>query len=96
MNLINKFWNGKISLWISYWIFGVLIPIPAGFLLGMLAALMRLPPISYKLIMLIYLLFTFVGIWRSANNYQGKKIFSILAKLGILLGLIYTLFNMAQ
>ena len=47
MNLINKFWNGDITLWQSYWIFGVVIPIPVGFLLGVLAAMMGLPPISF-------------------------------------------------
>ena len=93
MNLINKFWNGDITLWQSYWIFGVVIPIPVGFLLGFLAAMMGLPPISYKLVMLVYLGLTLVGIWRSADKYQGKKIFAILAKIGMVLGVLYALVN---
>ena len=93
MNLINKSCNGEITLWQSYWIVGVIIPIPLGFLLGVLSALMGLPPISYKVVLLAYIGFTLVGVWRSADKYQGKKIFAILAKIGMVLGVLYALVN---
>ena len=63
------------------------------FPLGVLSALMGLPPISYKVVLLAYIGFTLVGVWRSADKYQGKKIFAILAKVGMVLGVLYALVN---
>ena len=94
MNLINKFWNGDITLWKSYWIAGVIIPIPLGFIVGFLAAALGLAPVSYKVVMITYIGWTLVGVWRSADKYQGKKIFSILAKIGMVVGFLYSLSNL--
>lgn len=37
----------------------------------------------------IYSVITTVGIWRSANNYLGNKIWPVLAKISIILAFIY-------
>lgn len=45
-------------------------------------------------IFLIYAYISTVGIWRSANKYEGKKYWSILAKLSILLAMLSYLKDM--
>lgn len=41
-----------------------------------------------SILTLIYILISVVGIWRSAGKYSGKKIWPILAKVTILIGVL--------
>ena len=85
-NLIN-FWQGKISLWKSYWIIGELIN--SLFILLMINIEIRVFKNSYildnlpfldfsnlnfvtKIFILIWTIFITIGIWRSAEVYKGK------------------------
>ena len=47
MRLVKKFWNGEVSLIISYWVVGVILSFPVGFLTGFIVAfailLIKLP-----------------------------------------------------
>lgn len=43
------------------------------------------------LLTLFYILFSVVGIWRSANKHVGKKVWPILAKITIVVGLLLNL-----
>ena len=78
---LNKFIDGKLSLALSFWIFGfiglaVLIVVTALILPSMLLV---------RLIVYPYLIYVSLGIWRSSNNYKGLKVFSILAKIMIVI-----------
>jgi hypothetical protein len=39
-----------------------------------------------SLITLVYIFISVIGIWRSAQKYNGKKIWSLLAKITIIIG----------
>ena len=77
-NIIKSFWNGEVPLWISYWIIGavggnILVRLDIFYL----SDKFNLP---WGSIFLPYWIFCSVGIWRSSNNYKGKKIWSHLTK----------------
>tara|TARA_B100000787_G_scaffold158895_1_gene136621 strand:+ start:316 stop:603 length:288 start_codon:yes stop_codon:yes gene_type:complete len=91
---LNKFIEGKLSLVFSFWVFGF-IGLAA---LSIVTALILPSMLLVRLIVYPYLIYVSLGIWRSSNNHKGLKIFSILAKLmiviwniGQLLGLITAL-----
>ena len=74
---MKKFFEGKLSLPISFWVFGFIGSIIMGFI-GMVITqdmgMMRVVALPWHIFMVI-------GVWRSSNNYKGSKIFSILAKV---------------
>ena len=85
-NLIIKFWNGQITLWKSYWlvgellnaliiliIFNIEIRIFSNNLIGNLLPFLNFNNFNFlsKLILICWTLFITVGIWRSAENYNG-------------------------
>ena len=95
MNYIKRFWNGDISLVISYWVIGCLLNIIVSFIIGfvltLIFALIGISDISLNLflhlILSAWVIFLTVGIWRSANKYQGKKIWVYLTKIVLIIGL---------
>tara|TARA_X000000368_G_C22489723_1_gene475723 strand:+ start:55 stop:393 length:339 start_codon:yes stop_codon:yes gene_type:complete len=102
---INKFWQGKITLWRSYWLVGELMN--ALFILAIFNleiyiignsqfsnSLLFLDFSSFsllsKLILIIWTIFITVGIWRSAENYKG----SIIWVIATFLFLSYRIFSL--
>ena len=75
-NFFVKFWNGELSLPMSYWGVGVGIGILYGGLAGIFTVIAGLSDDAV------------VGIWRSSNNYKGPKFWAVLAKILIVLGVI--------
>ena len=90
--IISNFWNGKITLWRSYWLVGELLN--ALFILlvfnleiyffGNNQFSNSLPFLDFsnfsllsKLILIIWTTFITVGIWKSAENYKGSFIWII-------------------
>ena len=104
-NLIINFWNGKITLWKSYWIFGELLN---GLLIFFILsieikyldnALVARPMPFFifnnfsqlsKIALTIWTIFITVGIWRSAEEYKGRFIWIALT----LLFLSYRIFTL--
>ncbi len=104
-NLIINFWNGKITLWKSYWIFGELIN---AFLIFLILSIEikyfnnalianQIPFFIFndlsllsKLSLTIWTIFITVGIWRSAEKYKGGFIWIALT----LLFLSYRIFTL--
>ena len=92
-NLSLKFWQGEIKLWKSYWIVGELINaffiiiifnIELRFF-NNTQILTRIPLLNFndlhftnKFIVLVWTIFITVGIWRAAENYRGKFIWTVL------------------
>ena len=91
--IINNFWNGKITLWRSYWLVGELLN--ALFILAIFNFEIyifgnnqfsnSLPFLDFsnfsilsKITLIIWTIFITVGIWRSAENYKGR-VFWVLA-----------------
>lgn len=93
MGLIKKIWHGELPLFKVYWIYGVLGGLIIRVIVeGMyyLISLKYLTVFSYTLVTLVlaYQLLLSVGTWRSADKYQKSKIWPVLAKIGVVLGLI--------
>lgn len=88
MQVISNIWNGRSGLARIYWLWGVLANIP------WFIALSLLTPGSYLAIIavtafLVYFLIVNVGIWRAASQYQGFKLWAVLAKIVVLITPIF-------
>ena len=90
--IIKNFWMGKITLWKSYWLVGELINAlfiliifnSEIYLFGNNQFSSFLPFLDFtkftlfsKFILIIWTVFISIGIWRSAENYQGSIIWII-------------------
>ena len=74
---MKKFFEGKLSLPISFWVFGFIGSVVMGFVGMVITQDMGMT----RVVALPWHIFMVIGVWRSSNNYKGTKIFSILAKL---------------
>ena len=106
-NKLEDFWRGKIPLWKSYWIVGevingfiviIIFNIELKFF-NNTKLFQNIPLLSFnnlhfinKLILLAWTIFITVGIWRSAENYRGRFIWTTLA----LIVLSYRLFILKE
>ena len=90
--IINKFWRGQITLWRSYWLVGELLNAIFILLIFNLEIYIfgnnqftsSLPFLDFsnfsllsKLILVLWTVFLTIGIWRSAENYNGSIIWII-------------------
>ena len=104
-NELVKFWQGKITLWKSYWIVGELINALIIIiilnieikLLNNTQLFLHMPLFRFgdlhfinKFLILVWTIFITVGIWKSAERYQGKFIWIFLT-LTVLSYRIFTL-----
>ena len=95
MNIINDFWNGKIKLWKSYWIAGELLNGLFILLIFNIEVRLlnnriienSLPFFNFndfsffsKILLILWTIFITVGVWRSAENYNGNFIFNFINK----------------
>tara|TARA_Y100000389_G_C16964528_1_gene272698 strand:- start:89 stop:367 length:279 start_codon:yes stop_codon:yes gene_type:complete len=74
---MKKFFEGKLSLPLSFWVFGFIGSAVMGFLGMIITQDMGMT----RVVALPWHIFMLIGVWRSSNNYKGSKIFSILAKI---------------
>lgn len=90
--LLQRLWQGKLPLWITYWLWGVggnmafvallaLVYLRAGGEGGGLAALWLVYGLSLGWFVLI-----FGAIWRAAGRYRGPRLWAVLARAGVLVG----------
>ena len=92
-NFLFNFWYGRITLWKSYWLIGELINSLVVLLiynieirlLNNINLYSQLPFLNFtnfslmsKLILLLWTIFITIGIWRSAEAYNGKFIWIVL------------------
>jgi len=74
---MKKFFEGKLSLPISFWVFGFI----GTMIMGLIGILITQDIGMTRVVALPWYIFMLIGVWRSSNNYKGSKIFSILAKV---------------
>ena len=107
MKEFKKFWEGKITLWKSYWIVGELLNALVILLIYNfeirffknnllfnnfpMISFNNLNPIS-KILIFVWTVYITVGIWRSAENYKGNITWIILT----LIILSYRVFTLKQ
>ena len=93
-NFFVRFWNGDLSLPMSYWGVGVGIGIIFGFLVGAFTIAVGMSEDAMWGFFIPFQIYTVVGIWRSADKYRGTKFWSILAKIAVVFGIVSNLFSM--
>ncbi len=89
---LRRLWRSEIQLWKVFWLFGVVAVFLFSFIF--IKAQESITVILRKalkgplyldcflvLLFVIYGIFTIVAVWRSANKYQGQKIWSHISKL---------------
>jgi len=84
-NLLENLWEGNIGLAMTYWVYGVLGGIVWG--VGIVAIN---PAPDGNLVKIIWFIFAcyyfviYVGVWKAANKFVGKKAWAILAKFAVI------------
>ena len=64
------FYNGKLSLPMSFWVFGFL----GSAIIGAISLLFFKSMIVGRLFEVPWQIYTLIGIWGSADNYKGLKV----------------------
>ena len=91
MNILKKLWRGEVLLGLTFWAYGV----GGNILLGILFVFILtaspsfagiIPFLAFGLIKVFFLVFMSVAIFRSADNYVGNRLWSVLAKLAVIFG----------
>ena len=87
MDVIARVWRGEGGLARTYWGWGFLGSIVLG------ASLSLFPPGSPIALLALafaiaYLVWVYVGIWRSASQYKGPAVWAALAKFVVSAGLV--------
>ena len=95
MDLLKKFYAGDIILWKSYWLVGVLCSLVVGAIAGLIGAFTGMADLT-KVIYAAWMIIATVGTWKSSDKYKGPKYWSILAKIGIIVGIIQVLSSMSK
>ena len=90
-NFFEDFWNGDVSLVKSYWLVGVVLSFAVGFFGALLILGVGLHFNAVYAIIIPWLIYTTVGIWRSSDKYKGPKHWAVLAKVAVVIGIIINL-----
>ena len=86
-NIFSRFYHGKLSLPLSFFVFGFI-----GTALAALIGLLIFKNMGMaRLVALPWNIYALIGIWSSADNYKGLKIWAILAKILAVVWLINNL-----
>ena len=93
-NFFVRFWNGDLSLPMSYWGVGVGIGLVFGLLIGVFTGATGMSEDAMWGFLIPFQIYTVVGIWRSADKYKGAKFWAILAKVAVAFGIVSNLFSM--
>ena len=92
-NYIVNFWKGNLKLWHSFWLIGAI----GGVIIGQIIVFIEETIFSFspqypfdftirgKILILIWVIFTTIGIWRSAENYTGLYFWKISTKIYIII-----------
>ena len=93
-NFFLRFWNGDLSLPMSYWGVGIGLGLIFGILVGIFTISVGMSEDAMWGFLIPFQIYTVVGIWRSADKYKGAKFWSILAKVAVIFGIISNLLSM--
>ena len=90
-NFFVRFWNGDLSLPMSYWGVGLGIGILYGGLAGIFTVIAGLSDDALWGFIIPFQIYTVVGIWRSSSKYKGPKFWAVLAKIAVVFGIFSNL-----
>jgi hypothetical protein len=87
---LRRIWDGALPLPVAYWQYGVGGNMSFAFVLWRTARRpgSRLLPWLVYSASLAWFVLIFRGIWRSAGHYNGPAVWPVLARLGVLAGVV--------
>lgn len=86
-----RLWKGAVSLPVAYWVWGMVGNAAWNILIGLASQTDRSALVlSVAALSILYYVFVFVAVWRSAGRYRGNRIWADLARVSLALGLIGT------
>ena len=93
---LDKLWRGELPLGVTFWVYGIgvtsAITIAQVILASVLGVSIRSPRhLAIAVVALaggIWRIFTWVAIWRSADNYGGPRHWRVLAKVAVVTALV--------
>lgn len=92
MGVFRRVWRGEERLWLTYWVWGVGGNLAWLGLLTLVVATTRLGTVAegwawpVYLASLAWFVFVFGAIWRSAGRYPGPRVWAVLARAGVVVG----------
>jgi hypothetical protein len=92
---MKEFIKGDLGLAKTYWLFGVVGSLVIS-LISRLFISIGSEPIIFIIIILAYSAVLWIAIWNSATKYEGEKIWAILAKIVVVLGVLRTLSDLTN
>lgn len=95
-SFLNNLIKGEIALWKTYWLFGVVGNIIATILINIFAQFSEALFLMILIIAIVYQIGVFIAIWNSASKYLGSKIWVILAKIMVVLGVLSSIAQFNQ
>ena len=90
-NYFMKFFDGELSLPHSYWLVGIVYSIVVGILAAIIILSFSLPDKTLNVLVLPWIIFISIGIWRSSDKYKGPKFWAILAKIVVVISIIQSI-----
>ena len=89
-------WEGKITLWKTFWgisfVF-LIIFVP----IELLVSEDNYPVRAFlNILYLIFSVFSLICVWRSANNYNGRRVWYYLAKLTAIIDVMFSILTAIQ
>ena len=85
----KKLSDGDFGLAKTYWLYGVLVSIVGSILMqGAALSDSKALIIVLLLVMIVYAVFQLTGVWNASNRYTGLKIWAILAKIAVIVGVL--------
>ena len=94
VNFFIKFWNGDLSLPMSYWGVGIGIGILFGLIVAAFIVAAGMSDDAMWGFIIPFQIYSVVGIWRSSNKYKGPNFWAVLAKIAVIFGVISNLFSL--
>jgi gas vesicle protein len=87
----GKLVNGDYGLAKTYWLYGGLVGGIAGGIVSLIPELVQSIGLFFILMLCgtAYHITIAIGTWRAASKYQGSKIWAVLAKISVVIGLIF-------
>ncbi len=96
-SFFKKLTNGDFGLPKTYWLFGVLGGLLFIIPFALAAAAESLGALIFVLLAsVIYSLIVAVGIWRASDKYQGAKVWAVLAKIAVIIGILRLLVDLVS
>jgi len=85
MNLIQRLWNGDVSLVKTYWIYWVLAWLVMSFMDGFFTGYYgeEGPNKGFILFCFAYAVFINISLWKSATKYEGPAFWAVIVKASV-------------